>query len=98
MTFPRAIAAAVEEKGVLIKGTAFALDGRVCEGARFHSPTPLLLREVRVGKRKALLCGACADNFALLKALIKEYDGNPPWEVRREFGNQMRALLEGTNG
>src|SRR4051812_40275684 len=98
MTLPRAIAAAVEEKGVQVKGTVFSIDGRVCEGARFHSPTPLLLREVRVGKRKVLLCGACADNFALLKLLIAAHEGDPPWELRREFGNQMRALLGKTNG
>ena len=49
--------------------TRFAIvDDHECEGAKFHSPQPLVVREVVVGPaiegRTAWLCSTCADNLA----------------------------------
>jgi hypothetical protein len=99
MSFPREIAAAVEQTGARLNGARFAIEVE-CEGARFHSPQPLVVREVQIRKGyKVMLCGTCADNLTTLKTLIASYDGELPWPVRREFGNQIRALLkDGKNG
>lgn len=69
-----------------------------CEGAKFHSPNPLVLREVKIGKRKAVLCSTCAENLHILAALHEQNDGFLPWETRREFGNQIRALHKEMTG
>jgi hypothetical protein len=41
----------------------------------------------------AWLCGVCADNLYLLQQMWHAADGRLPWEVRREFGNDLRALV-----
>lgn len=77
-----------------------------CEGARFHSPTPLFVRPTRlipvewdpdISARRsptARLCGTCRDNLALLQQIFFAHGGDVDWPVRREFGNAIRALVE----
>ena len=65
---------------------------RECAGAKFHSPTPLLLTEVALGEESVWLCGTCCDNLRVLQHLLAEHDGDLPWTVRREFGNLIRAI------
>jgi hypothetical protein len=63
---------------------------RTCEGAKFHSPTPILLHAVSLADgRSAHLCGVCRDNLTVLLAL-----GEVDWETKREFGNKLRRLTE----
>lgn len=77
-----------------------------CEGAKFHSPQPLLVREYGLdgavlypndGEHSAVhdtvwLCGTCASNLTVLLCLLRAHGGDLPWEARREFGNLVRAL------
>jgi hypothetical protein len=73
-------------------------NGEACVGAKFHSPSPLILRETELVpwdlkiSATALLCGTCADNLLVLQHLLGEFEGDVPWETRREFGNQLRDL------
>lgn len=81
-------------------------DDIACVGAKFHSPTPLFTDSVRLVPRSWVthpgffalaehavpLCGTCRDNLAILQQIFKARDGDVPWEVRREFGNEIRAL------
>lgn len=64
-----------------------------CEGAKFHSPTPLLVHDVELPDGgTAKLCGSCRDNLAVLLALLAD-DPALAWNVRREFGNKLRSLI-----
>lgn len=93
MTFPRAIAEALRNVDPDTLPGAIAADAE-CEGAKFHSPTPLLLHEVALpGDRTAILCGICRDNSSVLSALMVTFAEELEWPVRREFGNRLRALL-----
>lgn len=83
-------------------------DDSVCEGAKFHSPrplfvqhTPLVLREwwpetsehaYWVWGPRAALCGVCRDNLNILLQMLHATDGDLDWAIRREFGNNLRAL------
>lgn len=85
-------------------------DDVACAGARHHSPRPLFTNFVRLALREwwpedypyaawvmapdAALCGTCADNLTMLLRIYHAADGTPPWPVRREFGNDLRALAE----
>lgn len=67
-------------------------DGADCEGAKFHSPTPLRVHLVDLGQgRWVRLCGTCRDNAAVLLLLEQLGADDVPW--RRGFGNQLRRLL-----
>lgn len=98
MALPPHIAQAVTSGGVHLPGRP----GVDCEGARFHSPTPLFTAEVALcpvewgavpsGAPTAMLCGTCRDNLLLLQRLLGAYGGGLAWEVRREFGNDIRRL------
>lgn len=103
MATPPHIAEALQDRRL---GASLRLaEDDVCIGAKFHSPSPLVLREVdlvpwskKITGETVWLCGTCADNLAALQHIIKTNDGNVPWETRREFGNQVRALgLRGWN-
>lgn len=82
------------------------LDGQIgtptldvqCEGSVHHSPTPLVVKQVMLpdGHTFVWLCGTCADNLSVLLWLMESAEGVLPWPVRREFGNRIRALAEGT--
>lgn len=69
-----------------------------CEGAKFHSPTPLTVEDVFLcpdtNGPTATLCPTCAANLRVLTSLLVKTSGDLPWPVRREFGNQLRALAE----
>lgn len=98
--------AAHSEHGLKLPGA----DERPCEGAKYHSPRPLFVEATWLVRREwwpedaqhahwvmapdAWLCGTCRDNLAILLQLIHHADGDLPWEVRREFGNEIRALAK----
>jgi len=75
-----------------------------CDGARFHSPTPLFVQDVCLvspdwgvipaNAPRALLCGTCRDNLAVLQQMMAVAKGGLPWTVRREWGNDIRALAQ----
>lgn len=78
-----------------------------CEAAKHHSPRPLIVNEYRVLKDglesihsvtdepgTAWMCGTCADNVRVALALFEAHGGVLPWQVRREFGNLVRAIAQ----
>lgn len=95
MAFPKQVQAALEETDCSDLPGVLALR-RECEGAKFHSPTPLVLHETPLAPSgegpTAVLCGTCCSNLTVLQHLLAEHDGDLPWAVRREFGNLVRAL------
>lgn len=93
MPLPRAMAEAL--KAVAPQRLPGVLTATlVCQGARFHSPTPLLVHEAELANGRTVhLCGTCRDNAAVLSALLREHSNELTWPVRREFGNQLRSLL-----
>ena len=85
-------------------------DGWVaCEGSKFHSPTPMVTKPYwmsgaveyaldgthakKIGDAVPL-CGTCSSNLTVILRLMAATDGGLPWEVRREFGNTIRALAD----
>lgn len=96
MTFPERLAAAVDAAGLVVPESGWFSREMECQGARFHSPNPLVVRHVHLAPdghgETAVLCGNCADNLGVLKALLLRQDGKVDWPVRREFGNLIRAL------
>lgn len=92
MGFPRAIAGILDDS-ILEKIPGILTREFSCEGAKFHSPRPLVVQEVPLPDGKtARLCGVCRDNLRVLQELLIANDGSLPWAVRREFGNQIRSL------
>jgi hypothetical protein len=91
MTFPQRVQAALAETDTTGLPGLLAL-GRACVGAKFHSPNPLILHEVKVGSEALLLCGTCQTNLEVLQHLLVQNGGDLPWQVRREFGNLIRAI------
>ncbi len=93
---------------LLAQGDVSTLPGKLnieedgCEGAKFHSPNPLLVTEVslvsplwpRVATLGPLvwLCATCADNLRVYQHLLGQSEGKMEWPIRREFGNLVRAL------
>jgi hypothetical protein len=81
-------------------------DNTSCEGSKFHSPTPLFVSPVRLVPEqwsaqvsaqvspRVSLCGTCRDNLAILQQIMFSRNGQVPWQVRREFGNTIRALAD----
>ena len=82
------------------------IDGQ-CEGSKFHSPAPLLVRplylenalgtlfygeETRPGEDLVYLCGNCWDNLTVYLWILYAYNGATPYAVRRDFGNLVRDL------
>lgn len=75
-----------------------------CEGAKFHSPNPLVLYYEPIvptsvwsdcpDDAHVWLCGNCRANLAVYISLLVEHQGVLEWPVRREFGNRIRALGE----
>lgn len=82
----------------LIKGTpGLELSGTpttefTCQGAKFHSPRPMVVHEFTTPDKTIYLCGTCVDNVGLLRSLLKAAD--VPWTVRRCFGNNVRQVAE----
>lgn len=69
-------------------------DGIQCEGAAFHSPTPLVVDAYPLHGGEAWLCPTCAANLIVLRRLIEASPEPLPWPLRREFGNKIRALAQ----
>jgi hypothetical protein len=96
MSFPAKLAEALDALGLDVPAEGWFARQTECVGAAFHSPTPLVVRDVYLSPdaqgESALLCATCADNLGVLLALLERYDGVVPWPVRREFGNRIRAL------
>lgn len=93
MPFPRQVASALEDTDTTVLPGTLALESR-CQGAKFHSPNPLVLHRVTIGSEEVLLCGTCQTNLEVLRHLLVHNEGELDWPVRREFGNQIRALAE----
>lgn len=94
MPLPRAMGAALAQLHPELLPGRLAGEGLSCAGARFHSPTPLLLHPTGLPDgREVDLCGTCKDNLGVLKTLLDQHGDELTWPVRREFGNQLRALL-----
>lgn len=101
MSLPKNIVLALREIDI-------RLDETVCEGAIYHSPSPLVVDllpladpdcwpedidpDLVASAPQARLCGTCRVNVALLLNLLHANDGDVAWAVRREFGNHTRAL------
>lgn len=83
------------------------LAGGECEGSKFHSPAPLLVRPVALGDAVATLvfeqesstddepvrlCATCTDNLTVYLSVLAAYAGDTPQAVRRDFGNIIRVL------
>lgn len=97
MGFPAAIRGAIEASSISanLGGRGRFAYEHECEGAKFHSPTPLVVEEVILGDgTKVWLCPTCTANLDVFEALCEANDGELPWPVRREFGNTLRALGE----
>jgi hypothetical protein len=64
-----------------------------CEGAKFHSPTPLvtICYELPSG-RQVWLCPTCEMNLKCFTWLYKHAPHQLSWDVMREFGNTIRLL------
>lgn len=69
----------------------FRANERPCEGAKFHSPRPLVTELVKYGNVEAVLCHTCQANLETFLHLSKS-EGGLSWAQLREFGNQLRAL------
>lgn len=100
MAVPEPLAAYLDEAGVL---SAERDAQHPCEGAKFHSPTPLVTRRADLApwveppepgddSRHAWVCGTCADNLAMIQQLLIARNGEVPWPVLRCFGNGVRKL------
>jgi hypothetical protein len=92
MTFPNAIKQALRNVDLSKLPGQPTTDGQLCAGAKFHSPTPLVLHDVEVDGKTVQLCGTCRSNLGVLRALLDTH-GELAWPVRREFGNRLRELL-----
>jgi hypothetical protein len=68
-------------------------DNLSCQGAKFHSPRPMILHPFPGADRTTIhLCGTCADNVRLLISLSRVAE--VPWTARRCFGNTVRKVAE----
>lgn len=73
-----------------------------CEGAKFHSPNPLIVVDVPIVDPSwpgattlgdsVRLCNNCVDNLRVYQHLLGLTEGQLEWPVRREFGNLIRAI------
>lgn len=93
MPFPRRIAGVLDKHPALTAGRTLT-DQYVCAGAQFHSPTPLEVHEITLDERVIHLCGVCRDNLRLFQEMLRAEGGELPWPVRRQFGNQLRLLID----
>jgi hypothetical protein len=75
-------------------GAQLATDKDVCEGAKHHSPRPLLLHLVTLADgRITLLCGTCRDAAQVIELV---HTADTSWEVMRAFGGRIRLLVTGS--
>lgn len=104
MPLPKVMAMTLAE--IDLSGYPAELVGAVeCEGSAFHSPKPLMVRQVSLlpwanvpetawgdSPRTAYLCGVCGDNLAVFQAILYHLDGELHYTLAREFGNRIRSL------
>jgi hypothetical protein len=94
VSLPREAAQALRDVDSSLLPGPLAIEGKVCAGAKFHSPSPLVLHDVTLlNGRVVTLCGCCRDNASVLTALVKTHAQELSWPVRREFGNLLRSLI-----
>jgi hypothetical protein len=77
----------------LLPGTPTS--GHECQGAKFHSPRPMVVHPVPMPQNPGemiYLCGTCLNNVQLLVMLQER--GTVPWTARRCFGNLTRAVAD----
>jgi hypothetical protein len=81
-------------------GSAFAFEHE-CEGAKFHSPNPLIVHETNLVPwdphppiHTAWLCGTCRGNLWVYQKILRENNGDIPWALQRSFGNAIRGLAK----
>lgn len=105
MTVPPTMLALIHQVGGLQVQGVLA-DTQECEGSKYHTPSPLVLRPYTLSSFKKIemvptddddekaiwLCGTCVANLNIFLSLMEATEGNMPWEVRREFGNLIRLL------
>lgn len=94
MEFPKTIKSALERYPMVNPPSIAYSYEHACEGARHHSPMPLVVHLVTISDkaREVWLCPTCRDNLKVLRHFIVEHNGDVPWVLRREFGNILRAL------
>ena len=99
MSVPSLIAEAVE--GITPPFRSEFSHSMECEGAKFHSPTPLILHEVDLipwdqtaPRLYVKLCGTCRDNLWVYQQIMLRNDGDMTWELQRCFGNRIRGLAK----
>lgn len=63
-----------------------------CQGAKFHSPRPMIVHAFPIEDEIVYLCGTCSDNVQVLLTLLKGHNGQIPWPVQRHFGNLARSV------
>ena len=64
-----------------------------CQGARFHSPTPLTTSMLALPTgRQVSLCPTCSANLGMFIHLAHVAPEKLTWPVLREFGNTIRAM------
>lgn len=83
------------------------LGGGDCQGSKFHSPAPLLVRPIALSDAVTVLvleqpgssdeevvrlCATCTDNLTVYLSVLAAYAGQTPQAVRRDFGNTIRSL------
>jgi hypothetical protein len=81
------------------------VSGPPCDGSKFHSPTPLIVREYYLSdvvftmkdntslhEDPVHLCATCSDNMDVYLSILYAYDGVMPTLSRRDFGNTIRDL------
>lgn len=77
--------------GLELSGTPTTKDVN-CQGAKFHSPRPMVVHAFTTSDKTVYLCGTCVDNVGLLRSLIGATE--VPWTVRRCFGNNVRQVAD----
>lgn len=66
---------------------------RPCQGARHHSPTPLVTScYVPFPDRQIWLCPTCLSKLQVFIYLHKTEPAAMTWEVMQQFGNAIRML------
>jgi hypothetical protein len=92
MAFPRNLAEMLRQHRSITANRTLTTN-YACQGAKFHSPTPLEVHLVTVNRKSVYLCGVCRDNLALLIDLTEAVEKPLKWAVLREFGAGIRNLL-----
>jgi hypothetical protein len=91
----QAVEAALDEWGLPEDGDLVRFSANPCQGAKFHSPRPLVVRAYETRDGGVIhLCPVCKDNIDLYDYLIGLYHDELPWPIRREFGNVLREAAK----